>query len=96
MFYILNKNGLELILSILTLKKFKIKINYKIYIWRFNVGKPSFILKKINKFFKTLGTAAAVYILIFLKLLLIKTTPVYFINIIITEVFLPGLFKKIY
>ena len=34
------------------------------------------------------------YILIFLKLLLIKTTPVYFINIIITKVFLPGPFKK--
>jgi hypothetical protein len=51
MFYILNKNTLELILNILILKTFKIKIKYKIHIWRFNVGKPSFILKKINKFF---------------------------------------------
>jgi hypothetical protein len=34
------------------------------------------------------------YILIFLKLLLIKTIPVYFINIIITKVFLPKPFKK--
>ena len=34
------------------------------------------------------------YILIFLKLLLIKTTPVYFANIIITNFFLPGPFKK--
>jgi hypothetical protein len=35
-----------------------------------------------------------VYTLIFLKLLLIKTIPVYFINIIITKVFLPKPFKK--
>jgi hypothetical protein len=35
-----------------------------------------------------------VYILIFLKLLLIKTILVYFINIIVTEIFLPKLFKK--
>ena len=34
------------------------------------------------------------YILIFLKLLLIKTIPVYFVNIIVTKVFLPGPFKK--
>jgi hypothetical protein len=34
------------------------------------------------------------YILIFLKLLLIKTIPVYFINIIVTKVFLPKPLKK--
>jgi hypothetical protein len=60
MFYILNKNSFEFILSMPALKTFKNKINYIIYTWRFNVGKPSFTLKKINKFFKTLGTAAAI------------------------------------
>ena len=34
------------------------------------------------------------YILIFLKLLLIKTTPVYFVNITVTEIFLPKSLKK--
>jgi hypothetical protein len=76
------------------LKTFKIKIVYKIYTWRFNVGKPSFTLKKFNNFFKTLGTAVAVNTLIFLKLLLIKTISVYFINVVITKFFLPKPFKK--
>jgi hypothetical protein len=35
-----------------------------------------------------------VYTLIFLKLLLIKTTSVYFVNITVTEIFLPNPLKK--
>jgi len=68
---------------------FKIKINYKTYIWRFNVGKPAFALKKAKKFTKTFRTAIAVYILMPLKPLLIKTGSVYFINTLVTKVFLP-------
>jgi len=67
---------------------FKIKIKYKTYTWRFNVGKPAFTLKKTKKFINFFRTAITAYILILLKPLLIKTTSIYFINTIITKVFL--------
>jgi len=68
---------------------FKIKINYKTYTWRFNVGKPAFNLKYIYIYIYKFRPAVTVYILIFLKPLLIKTDSIYFINIIITKVSLP-------
>jgi len=52
-FYVLNKNKSELVLSLFTLKKKNIHINCESMIWCFEINLQTFILKNAENFKKT-------------------------------------------
>jgi len=82
-FYVMNKNESELVLSLFTLKKKNIHINCKLMIWHFKINLWMFILKDAESFEKT--TNKSVICILLWSVLKVKTVCIQNANI--TSVF---------